>query len=200
MPWWVKDYADGWIKYDTQAEAWASEEAQNGATVLRGPERPVTLGSGAREDILTEIRRAHQAAGEAVEACGWLFAWHRPRAESSFTTIALATRSIERSGTRSEVFLSDPVSAITAVRGAGYERMELVGDWHSHTYRGSELPSLADARAWCGTMDSLARSAYLSLIVSPSEELGWGSPKFSAWVAGRYGSPSRPVVGRATLR
>ena len=46
MPWWVKDYADGWIKYETQAEAWASEEAQNGATVLRGPERPVTLGTG----------------------------------------------------------------------------------------------------------------------------------------------------------
>lgn len=46
-------------------------------------------------------------------------------------------------------------------------------------------------------MDSLARDAYVSLLVSPSEELGWMTPKFSAWVAGRYGVPSRPVVGRA---
>jgi len=159
----------------------------------------VSLGSENKRDILAEITRAHQAAGEAVEAAGWLFSQWRPRADHNQTPIALITRSIERSGTRGEVYLSDPHSAITAVRNAGYEHLELVGDWHSHCVPGSELPSLQDARAWAGTMDSLGREAYVSLIVSPSPEMGWSSPKVSAWVAGRYGSPSRPVVGRASM-
>jgi hypothetical protein len=51
-----------------------------------------------------------------------------------------------------------------------------------------------------GTMDSLGRDAYVSLIVSPSDEgTGWMIPSFSAWVAGRYGYPSRPVVERARI-
>lgn len=33
MKWRVKDYADGWIVYDTEEEARASEEAKNGALV-----------------------------------------------------------------------------------------------------------------------------------------------------------------------
>lgn len=159
----------------------------------------VSLGSSARKAIIAEIERAHQAAGEAVEAAGWLFSQYRPRADLNATSIALATRSIERSGTRGEVYLSDPNSAISAVRSAGYEHLELVGDWHSHTVAGSELPSLQDAKAWAGTMDNLARDAYVSLLVSPLADTGWMYPKFTAWVAGRYGVPSRPVVGRARL-
>lgn len=159
----------------------------------------VSLGSENKKDILAEVTRAHQAAGEAVEAAGWLFSQYRPRADHDSTSIALITRSIERSGTRGEVYLSDPHSAIAAVRSAGYEHLELVGDWHSHCVRGSELPSLQDARAWAGTMDRFGREAYVSVLVSPSPEMGWSSPKFSAWVAGRYGSPSRPVVGRASM-
>jgi hypothetical protein len=31
--WRVKDYADGWIYYETEKEARASEEAKNGALV-----------------------------------------------------------------------------------------------------------------------------------------------------------------------
>ena len=65
----------------------------------------VSLGSSARKDILSEIDRAHQAAGEAVEAAGWLFSQYRPRADHNSTSIALVTRSIERSGTRGEVYL-----------------------------------------------------------------------------------------------
>jgi hypothetical protein len=38
MAWRVKDYADGWIMYPTEAEARASEEARNGALVEE--ERP----------------------------------------------------------------------------------------------------------------------------------------------------------------
>lgn len=159
----------------------------------------VTLGSSAREAILDEIRRAQRDAGQEVEAAGWLFGQYRPRADGDWTEVALATRSTERSGTRGEVYLSDPFEAIAAVRSAGYPHMQLLGDWHSHTARGSELPSLQDAKAWAGTMDSLARDAYVSLLVSPSEEMGWMFPRFSGWAAGRYGSPSRPVVGRARV-
>jgi hypothetical protein len=98
-------------------------------------------------------------------------------------------------GDRSTVYLSNPIEAITAVRAAGYPNLQLLGDWHSHTVRGSELPSLADARAWAGTMDSLGRDAYVSVIVSPSEEQGWMFPKFSAWVAGHHNGA--PIVGSA---
>jgi len=159
----------------------------------------INLGSSAREDILAEIERAHRAAGGAVKAAGWLFSQYRPRADHNATTIALATRSIERSGTGREVYPSDPNLAIGAVWSAGYKHLELVGDWHSHTVPGSELPSLHDAKAWAGTMDNLARDAYVSLLVSPSAELGWLAPKFSGWIAERYGVPSRPVVGRADV-
>ena len=158
----------------------------------------VSIGSTAREAILAEITRAHRAAGQPVEAGGWLFGWHRPRAETNSSEIALITRSTERGGTRGEVYLSDPFLALASVR-ADYPRMELVGDWHSHVFRGSELPSRADAIAWSGTMDKLARDAYLSVIVSPSVEQGWMFPQFSAWVAGRHGVPSQPLVGRARI-
>jgi hypothetical protein len=38
----------------------------------------VSVGGTAREAILDEIKRAHRAAGQPVEAAGWLFGWHRP--------------------------------------------------------------------------------------------------------------------------
>ncbi len=79
----------------------------------------------------------------------------------------------------------------------GLGHLKLVGDWHCHVERESVLPSMQDAKARAGTMDSLGRDAYLSLIVSPAREGGWMYPRFAAWVAGRYGRPSRPVVGRA---
>jgi hypothetical protein len=166
--------------------------------LLRGHvDYEVTLGSTARKQILDEIQRAHRAAGQEIEAAGWLFGMYRPRAESSWSEIALATRSVERSGTRDEVFLSDPASAVAAVRAAGYPHLELLGDWHSHVVRGSELPSSADAKAWAGTMDSLGRDAYVSVIVSPSPEMGWMFPRFSAWIAGRH--DGAPIVGRARM-
>ena len=106
--------------------------------------------------------------------------------------MALATRSIERSGTRGEVYLSDPWEATAAVHNAGYPHLHLLGDWHSHTIPGSELPSLQDAKAWAGTMDSLARDAYVSLLVSPSEELGWMTPKFQPGSQGAMAYPRGP--------
>jgi proteasome lid subunit RPN8/RPN11 len=112
----------------------------------------VSVGSTAREQILDEIKRAHRAAGEEVECGGWLFGPYRPRAETSWSEVAVATRSTERPGRRNEVFLSDPIAAIAEVRAAGYPHLQVLGDWHSHCVGGSELPSSADAKAWAGTM------------------------------------------------
>lgn len=154
----------------------------------------VNLGSGARKTILDAIGRA----GADRELAGWLFAQSRPRDLSRSASIAYAT--VTAQGTGTSVSIGDPIDGIVAAREAGIgEAWNLVGDWHSHPSRGSELPSLQDCRAWSGTMDELGRTAYVSLIVSPSESMGWTCPKFSAWVAGRHGYPSRPMVGRARM-
>jgi hypothetical protein len=161
----------------------------------------VELSASVKRDIEDEIRRVHREAGE-VEIAGWLFARYQPRADSNSIELVYATRSTAGRGTRREVYLSDPAEAEVSVHRAGLGHLKLAGDWHLHCERGSELPSLQDARAWAGTMDSLGRSAYVSVIVSPSESQGWLFPKFSAWVAGRdvtRGLPSRPVVGRAHM-
>jgi hypothetical protein len=160
----------------------------------------VSLTSYVKNDILAEIRRAHQEAGEEIEAAGWLFAQYLPRGSSDSIEVVRATRSGSEPGTRTRVFLGDPIDAMVAVRNQGLGHLKLVGDWHCHTRGGSQLPSDADARAWAGTMDSLGRSAYVSVIVSPNDQgSGWTLPSFSAWVAGRTGHPSRPVVGRARI-
>jgi hypothetical protein len=157
----------------------------------------VSLNPDVREGILGEIRRAHHEAGQEVEAGGWLFSRYRPTESSDWIRITDATRSgAETPGTRSSVTLGDPVEAMAAMHDAG---LALVGDWHSHCVASSELPSMQDAKAWAGTMDGLGRSSYVSVLVSPTEGTGWMIPRFSAWVAGRYGVPSRPVVGRARI-
>jgi Prokaryotic homologs of the JAB domain len=157
----------------------------------------VDIGSGARNTILEEIRRARQESGD-IEVGGWLFAGYLPRHDSRSVSIAYAT--LAARGTSSSVIFNDPIDAIVLARNAGIdEHWKLTGDWHAHTCRGSELPSLTDARSWAGTSDMLGRSAYVSLIVSPSAGLGWMHPKLSAWVARRHGLPSRPVVERARL-
>jgi hypothetical protein len=160
----------------------------------------VDLTPQVKEAILNEIRRAHKEAGEEIEAAGWLFAPYRPRAESDSIQVVHATRSGSARGSQTSVTLCDPIEAMAHVRSSELAHLHLCGDWHSHTGPGSELPSLQDARAWAGTMDSLGRSAYVSVIVSPNADgCGWMIPSFSAWVAGRYGYPSRPVVGRARI-
>jgi proteasome lid subunit RPN8/RPN11 len=150
-----------------------------------------------RDAILGEIKRAHRRAGEEVEVAGWLGARYRPREDSDWIRVVHATRSgSDARGSRTSVTLCDPFDALVEMRREGFH---LCGDWHCHCIGGSELPSDQDVRAWCGTMDGLGRSAYVSLVVSPGEETGWWTPRFSAWVAGRYGLPSRPVVGRARI-
>jgi len=157
----------------------------------------VDLGSGARETILREIWRAHREAGD-VEVAGWLFSQGSLRHDSRSLTIAYAT--LGGRGNASTVSLGDPIDGIAAARSAGIdEHWKLCGDWHCHPRGGSELPSHQDAKAWAGTADWLARSCYVSLIVSPSSSLGWMSPNLSAWIARRYGYPSRPVVQRARM-
>jgi JAB domain-containing protein similar to deubiquitination enzymes len=160
----------------------------------------VSISPYARDDILAEIKRAHDEAGEQVEVGGWLFSAYRPRAESVSTEIVYVTRSgnPER-GTRTSMRMGDPIQAMAFVRDQGLGHLALCGDWHCHCVGGSELPSEQDVSGWCGSMDNIGRSAYVSLVVSPSESTGWTIPRFSAWVAGRYGCPSCPVVRRARL-
>ena len=161
----------------------------------------VELGSGARRTILETIKAVQRAHGD-VEVGGWLLSQYRPRADVGFCTIshALPPDPDARVGGTSFEFGRDAIDAmVTARTTPGLERRHVVGDWHTHTVPGSQLPSLQDARAWCGTMDRLARTRYVSLIVAPSESGGWSFPHFSAWVAGRGGVPSRPIVGRARM-
>ena len=122
----------------------------------------VSLGNSAREAILDEIKRAHRDAGQEVEAAGWLFGQYRPRAEGDWTEVALATRSIERSGTRGEVYLSDPFEAIAAVHNAGFPHLHLLGDLaQSHSRRpGAAEPA---RRASLGRNDGFARQDGLRL-------------------------------------
>jgi hypothetical protein len=157
----------------------------------------VGLSPNAREDILDEIRRAHREAGQEIEVGGWLFGPHRPRADLNWINIVKVVTGPR--GSRSSVMLGDPLDALGVVRDAGLKHLHVLGCWHSHSEGGSELPSLQDAKAWAGTMDGLGRQAYVALIVSPSPNVRWMVPRFSAWVAGRYGVPSQPVVGRARL-
>jgi hypothetical protein len=156
----------------------------------------VDLGTTARETILDAIKQVRRSAGD-VEAAGWLYAPYRPSANGDSTLIAYAT--VESVGNGSSVYLGDPFEALGMARSVGLDHLHLAGCWHSHPNGGSELPSMQDARAWAGTMDMLGRCAYTALIVSPAESGGWMYPKFSAWVAGRYGYPSQPVVGRARM-
>lgn len=131
-----------------------------------------------------------------LEPGGWLIGQYPQTASSYSTTISYATGPLP--GTKASatsVVLGDPKDAITAVRSAGLdEPWQIIGDWHAHVIRGSELPSQQDARAWAGSMDWLGRTAYVALVVSPSESQGWMFPRFSAWIAGRdytRGLPSR---------
>ena len=128
---------------------------------------------------------------------GWLFTQGSLRHDSRSLTIAYAT--LAGRGNARTVSLGDPIDGIAAARSAGIgEHWRLAGDWHCHPRGGCELPSHQDAKAWAGTADYLARSCYVSLIVSAGA-LGWMAPRFSAWVARRYGYPSRPVVQRARM-
>jgi Prokaryotic homologs of the JAB domain len=151
-----------------------------------------------RRWILDETERV----GRGTESGGYLFSnAHRLKPWSDSTTIVRATWAGE--GARSSptrLILGDPHEAILEIHREGLEHFELIGDWHSHPSRGATLPSEQDVVSWATSMDSLGREAWVSLIVAPNDNgYGWSMPKFSGWVAGRYGSPSRPFVGRARI-
>jgi hypothetical protein len=161
----------------------------------------VELGTYARKAIVDEIKRAHSAAGEAVETGGWLLGQFRPRADGDSTTVQFVTGPGDGAALRrNHLLLGDPWEALMLVREQwGRDELYVLGDWHAHLIRGSELPSRADVRRWRRAMDRLngARAAYVSVIVSPSEEMGWMVPRFSAWVGGYHGA-DQAVFGRAT--
>ena len=168
---------------------------------LRDHEEPlqVTARSSPPASIHRRNPRAIRDAGQEVEAAGTSgLGQYRPRADGDWTEVALLPAGLKIRHARRGL----PAAIRRGARGGAQRRLphlQLVGDWHSHTHPGSELPSLQDAKAWCGQMDALARDAYVSVLVSPSKQMGWTLPQFSGWIAGRYGSPSRPVVGRARI-
>jgi Prokaryotic homologs of the JAB domain len=161
----------------------------------------VTLTSFVRQRILDEIRRVHRDAGEEIEMGGWLFAHYLPRLRSdSIQIVHVVGPGADARASRTRLIMGDPLEAMTEVHAVGLGHLRLVGDWHSHTVRGSDLPSLQDARAWAGTADSLARQAYVALVVAPNDNgYGWSMPMFSAWVVERVGFPSTPICARARV-
>jgi hypothetical protein len=157
----------------------------------------VTLFGHVRQDIVDEIRRVHRAAGKEVEVGGWLFAHYLPKPSSDSIEIVHATWAGEgASSSRTTIFMGDPISVMAEVHAAGLGHLRLVGDWHSHCVRGSELPSQQDAIAWAGTMDSLAaREAYVSLVVAPKTTATAGRCPCSApGLSSAWGSPRRRSV------
>jgi len=160
----------------------------------------VALTPQVRDDILGEIKRAHREAGEPVEVAGWLFARYLPRPHSDSIELVHVTRSGAGPGSRTQVTVGDPIDAMAFVRSEGLGHLRLVGDWHAHCARGSDLPSMQDARAWAGTADALGRESYVSLVVAPNANgYGWTMPKFSGWITERVGVPSKPICGRACV-
>jgi Prokaryotic homologs of the JAB domain len=161
----------------------------------------VTLTPYVRQRILDEIRRVHRDAGEEIEMGGWLFAHYLPRLRSdSIQIVHVVGPGADARASRTRLIMGDPLEAMTEVHAVGLGHLRLVGDWHAHCVRGSDLPSQQDAIAWAGTMDSLARSAYVSLVVAPHDNgYGWSMPMFSAWITERVGVPSRPICGRARV-
>jgi hypothetical protein len=140
----------------------------------------VDLGSSARRSIVEEIARVQRKQGEC-DCGGWLFSQYPPKASSDWVEIAYANGAGDNTRASSrQVFLGDPFDALAEVGRKGLGHLQLVGDWHCHTIPGSELPSLQGARAGSGTMGRLGRTAYVSLLVSPSEDQGWLSPRASA--------------------
>jgi hypothetical protein len=68
MKWRVKDYSDGWIEYDTEEEARASEEAQNGALVepaFHPPHQP------SYNELKAEIERLRAALEKIANRFDW---------------------------------------------------------------------------------------------------------------------------------
>jgi len=137
------------------------------------------------------------------ECGGWLFSQYPRKASSDRIEIAWATGAGDNTRASSRQSSWATPSMPRRGQSSGSRPSPARRRWHCHTIPGSELPSLQDARAWAGTMDRLGRTAYVSIVVSPSEKQGWLFPRFSAWVAGRdytRGVPSRPIVGRARMK
>jgi hypothetical protein len=123
MPWWVKDYADGWIEYATRAEAWDSQEARNGALVVQGPERPVQVPMG--EDY--PGRSAYVMPGEPP----WLIPTRDPTGPCPFCFVTdpevrkICARCIERDSVQAQI------AALT-------ERVAKLEGWHDRLEAGAK--------------------------------------------------------------
>jgi hypothetical protein len=149
------------------------------------------------EDEITYVRRE---AGTDVEAGGWLFSMNRPRLDLDWLNVAHATRAEETWHSRTRLKIGDPLETWGSLRAQGMpENATICGDFHSHAYAGSTVPSDIDAKAWAGWAEKLGLPRFVGVIVSPHEELGWSCPMYSAWVVRRDGLPSKPVCEPAKV-
>jgi hypothetical protein len=82
---------------------------------------------------------------------------------------------------------------------ASLQHLKHLGDWHVHPTAGSTLPSRGDAMAWASERDAAVLARYVGVIVSPSEDMGWMSPVYSAWTVRREGPRALPVCEPARL-
>jgi hypothetical protein len=53
--------------------------------------------------------------------------------------------------------------------------------------------------AWASERDAAVLARYVGVIVSPSEDMGWMSPVYSAWTVRREGPRALPVCEPARL-
>jgi hypothetical protein len=158
----------------------------------------VSLTPNSRRQIEEEIRRIRKAMGD-VEAHGWLWASRLPRDRSEGIEIVAATHSGDSAHGRYGVQVGDPLLLRENECPPELRHLRCVGDFHTHTFHGSTVPSDVDAKAWAGTLDRYGLSRFMGVIVTPAEHGGWMIPHFSGWTVRRSGVPSRPVCQPARL-
>jgi hypothetical protein len=160
----------------------------------------VNLPPDVTKAIEEEIRLVRQEADADVEAGGFLFSANRPRLDFDWINVAHATRAEVTSHSRTRLEIGDPLELWGSLRAQGFpEQWRLCGDFHSHAYAGSTVPSDIDARAWAGLAEKIGLPRYVGIIVSPHAEIGWMAPTYSAWVVRRDGLPSKPVCEPAKV-
>jgi Prokaryotic homologs of the JAB domain len=157
----------------------------------------VSLTSYSREQILDEIRHIRRQGD--LEAAGWMWACQTPRSWSDSLTVALATHAGDSRHGRYSVEVGNPYLLREEQCPPELRHLKVIGDWHSHPFAGSTIPSDTDARAWAGWMDRYGLARFSAVIVSPAEQGGWMIPTFSAWTVRREGSPSRPICEPARI-
>lgn len=85
---------------------------------------------------------------------------------------------------RRDFFLRDRLHAQALADTAWLDREAVwVGDWHTHPM-GGPSPSRRDLRTYAGLLAAaeLGFEVFVSIIVVPDDDLGWGRPQLHPWI------------------